>query len=261
MCARTSGRSPRAMGVSTNQHFSVSTLRRMRHPEYTYSRAESTAPRIHRVGHAPARSNAPVATVPYLQSVIPTNRLRFLADICRQALQRSPGHVLEVGVYRGGSLGVLAQVVNEVCPRYRVIGVDTFSGHPYSDNHPVHPQGKYADVDTTVLRTALDGQVYGSLVDLHRGRVEAILDSLNLDNIAFAHIDCDLYLPVRHCAQEVPRLMKPDGCIYFDDYGHEHCPGATRAVLEVFPSRALHEVYMPDDRTCWSCHFRLDELA
>jgi hypothetical protein len=207
----------------------------------------------------PIRANAPVETVPYLQSVIPLNRLDYLVETCRNALLRCPGHVLEIGVYRGGSLSRLAEVVAEVCPAYRAIGIDTFAGHPYSDGHPVHPKGKYDDVDLRELSFRLAAQPHGSLVELHAGRVEDILPDLALKDVVFAHVDCDLYLPVRYCAQHLPPVMKNRGMIYFDDYGHEHCPGATRAVGEVFPEDCLHQVSMPDDGTCWSCYFRLGE--
>jgi len=183
-----------------------------------------------------------------------------MTELCRDTLRRCPGHVLEVGVYRGGSLSRLAQVLMEVCPQYRVIGIDTFTGHPYTDGHPVHPAGKYADVDMAALRKELDQDGCGAVIDLYRGCVETVLDSLALEGLAFAHIDCDLYKPVRYCAEHVPRLMNPSSVIYFDDYGHEHCPGATRALMERFPKQVLHEVFMPDDRTSWSCHFRVEEL-
>lgn len=198
-------------------------------------------------------------TVPYLQSVIPPNRLDYLVETCRNVLLRCPGHVLEIGVYRGGSLSRLAEVVAEVCPAHRAIGIDTFAGHPYSDGHPVHPQGKYADVDLRELAGRLAEQPYGCLVELHAGRVEDILHGLALKDVVFAHVDCDLYLPVRYSAQHLPIVMKASGTIYFDDYGHQHCPGATRAVGEVFRGDRLKHVSMPDDGTCWSCHLRLDE--
>lgn len=174
------------------------------------------------------RTNAPLDNVPYLHSVIPRNRLDYLAEICRQALGCCPGNVLEVGVYRGGSLSRLAQVVEDVCPQYRAFGIDTFSGHPYSDGHPMHPRGKYADVHLSLLREILNKQDYGLWVELHRGCVEDILNRLSLHDIAFAHIDCDLYIPVRYCAKHIPIFMKAGGLLYFDDYGHEHCPGATK---------------------------------
>lgn len=225
------------------------------------TRQSVTSANAQSAGRPLVRTNASVESVPYLHSVIPQNRLNFLVETCRQALMRCPGNVLEVGVYRGGSLSRLAQVVQEICPQYRAFGIDTFSGHPYSDGHPVHPQGKYSDVDLSLLRASFDEQVYGSWVELRMGRVEDILNRLSLRDIAFAHIDCDLYLPVRYCAERVPALMTEGGSLYFDDYGHDHCPGATKAVLETFPQGRIHDVIMPEDGTCWSCYVQLDEQA
>jgi hypothetical protein len=232
----------------------------MYHDASSLARWQSDKSLLTPVAVASVRTNAPVETVDYLQSVIPPNRLDYLVEKCRETLRRCPGHVLEIGVYRGGSLSRLAQLVEEVCPEYRVIGIDTFSGHPYSDGHPVHPLGKYADVDLGRLTAAFAEQPYGGRIGLHTGRVENILQDLRLHDVAFAHIDCDLFRPVAFCAATLPALMKRGGLLYFDDYGHDHCPGATRAVDEAFPPERINQVYMPDDGTCWSCHVRLDDL-
>lgn len=202
----------------------------------------------------PARTNKPVETSSYGSSVIPLNRLRFLVSKCRETLSENPGNVLEVGVYKGGTLLALAEVLREICPQFKVYGIDTFTGHPYTDNHPVHPAGKYADIERAELERVIVARNLHPWVMLYSGKVEEIFGSLQLKEVSFAHIDCDLYIPVKYCAQNVPRVMRRQGVIYFDDYGHEHCPGATRAVEEVFDESQLREVYMPDDNTCWSCY-------
>lgn len=199
-----------------------------------------------------SHSNSPVNTVAYLESVIPMNRLNFLEKTCRDVLKRLPGNVLEVGVYRGGSLIRLAEAVRDLCPEYRVIGIDTFMGHPYSDGHPVHPTGKYSDVDPEILKSLIAERGLSQWITLVQGRVEDIFDSLSLSDISFAHIDCDLYKPISYSARKVPLVLKKSGIIYFDDYGHEHCPGATRAVLENFERKSIEDVYLPEDGTCWS---------
>ena len=74
------------------------------------------------------RSNQPVESTDYLISVIPQNRLAHLALECRDSLRRLPGHVLEVGVYRGGTLLQLAKAVRECCPDKKVIGLTSGAG-------------------------------------------------------------------------------------------------------------------------------------
>jgi cysteine synthase len=87
--------------------------------------------------------NDPIEGVSYGESVVPDNRLDYLSWKCKETLKRTPGNVLEVGVYKGGTLIALAEALKEICPEYKVYGIDTFTGHPYSDGHPVHPEGKY----------------------------------------------------------------------------------------------------------------------
>lgn len=164
---------------------------------------------------------------------------------------------MEVGVYKGGTLIVLAEALKEVCPEYKVYGIDTFTGHPYTDGHPVHPKGKYADVDKKGMEEYIKSKGLENQIVLYDGKVEEILDTLNLKNISFAHIDCDLYIPVKFCAENVPKITKEHGVIYFDDYGHKHCPGATKAIEEVFKTNQINSVYMPEDNTRWSGYVQL----
>jgi O-methyltransferase len=199
-----------------------------------------------------ATVNKPVETVPYGQTVIPRNRLKLLAEACRKALKRVPGNVLEVGIYRGGTFVQLAKAVQDICPQFQAFGIDTFLGHPYTDGHRNHPKGKYSDVDLGELFYFFNSQGLGNRIELFLGKVEEIFASLGLGNISFAHIDCDLYIPVKYCAENVPRVMNKGGVIFFDDYGHDHCPGATRAVEEVFSSEQINVVQL-NDGTRWSC--------
>lgn len=202
------------------------------------------------------RTNEPVDSVPYGETVIPENRLKFLAQKCREVLEQTPGNVIEVGVYRGGTLVELAKVVRDVCPSNKVYGIDTFTGHPYDDGHPIHPVGKYSDVEVEKLKEVFEDKGLGEWIELHKGKVEEIFNDLDLSDISFVHVDCDLYTPIKFCAEHIAPLIKRGGMIYFDDYGHEHCPGATQAVREVFSSDQIEEVALPDG-TCWSGYVKL----
>ncbi|WP_414682882.1 TylF/MycF/NovP-related O-methyltransferase [Longimicrobium sp.] len=203
------------------------------------------------------RTNDPVDSVGYLASVIPRNRLNYLVSLCEETLRQVPGNVLEVGVYRGGSLVCLADVVSRVSPEHCVFGVDTFTGHPYTDGHPIHPIGKYADIEVDTLIRSLTARGLDRWIKLIRGRVEHVLDPDSIRPLSFVHVDCDLYSPVLYCARELPSRIQRGGIIYFDDYGHEHCPGATAAVREMFATAQVTEVYMQEDETCWSCFIRV----
>lgn len=202
------------------------------------------------------RTNEPVEVVPYGQSVIPDNRLEFLGKKCEKVLRRVPGNVLEIGVFRGGTIIRLAKSLQAASPSNKVYGIDTFSGHPYTDGHKVHPKGKYADVDVMLLLEAFKEEKVDTDISLFSGQVEYLFKSLDLENISFVHVDCDLYVPIKFCCEVIAPLINKGGMIYFDDYGHEHCPGATKAVNESFSLERIHEVSLPDG-TSWSAFINL----
>lgn len=200
--------------------------------------------------------NDPIETVEYGKTVIPKNRLEFLGNKCKQTLLKVHGNVLEVGVYKGGTLIELAKQVRDFCPQYKVYGIDTFEGHPYDDGHPVHQKGKYADVNITELEDTLKKAGVDKWVKLIKGKIEDVFDASNISNVSFAHIDCDLYIPVKYSATNITPKINKGGIIYFDDYGHEHCPGATKAVEEIFPKEKIKVVSL-EDGTSWSGYIQL----
>jgi len=202
-------------------------------------------------------NNAPVESVEYGQTIIPKTRLDFLYEKCKETLINTPGNVLEVGVYKGGTLSVLAKAVQEVCPDRIVFGIDTFEGHPYSDGHPVHYVGKYNDVEIDVLTRYFLDLGLNNNIKLEQGKIEEIWPNLNIKDLSFVHIDCDLYKPIRYCCEHILRSVKPRGVIYFDDYFHEHCPGATRAIEECFAKEDINLITIIEDQTCWSGYINL----
>jgi hypothetical protein len=198
-------------------------------------------------------TNAPVDTVEYGQSVIPQNRVELLKRRCRRQLDCMPGDVLEVGVYRGGTLFVLAEEARRAGGG-RVIGIDTFKGHPYTDGHPVHPSGKYSDVSRAQLEKLIAERGFADIIQLHTGLVEDVLGSIDVSRVSFAHIDCDLEQPIEFCAKHLAHRLPIGASIYFDDYLHEHCPGATAAVRRVFGNVPAFHL---NDHTEWSCEIRI----
>lgn len=199
----------------------------------------------------PHHVNACVNVAEYGVSVNQANRVELLRKRCEATIRAFPGDVLEVGVYRGGTLVVLAEAVRRLSPGRTVIAVDTFRGHPYSDGHPVHPKGKYGDVCVAELRAMLAARGLSDYVSIEVGLAEEILPLLDLRGVTFAHIDCDLYKAIKFCASYLPTRISPDGTLFFDDFLHDHCPGATRALIEEFGAH-IRAIQL-DDGSEWSC--------
>lgn len=188
---------------------------------------------------------------PSPESVISSPRLAYLRRLVRQILSEVKGHIVEVGVYRGGSLTVLAREALELAPTARVIGVDTFAGHPYSDGDPVHKEGKFCETSMQLVRESVEP--LGN-VTLIQGRFEDLDPNFAPAPLVFVHVDCDLYHPIAKCIERLwPRLVA-GGVMAFDDYFHPNCPGATKAVNEAFPAERIHLMHRVKDEI--GCYVR-----
>jgi len=166
-----------------------------------------------------------------LESLIGTETLRELSTM---AAATPPGALVEVGVYRGGSAIWLYELAQEQGRDLYLF--DTFAGIPYK-THPddAHNVGDFGDGLTCEQATHLfaRAQVIGGVFP------DSAL-GLDLDNVAFAHLDVSQYKS--YCdaiAYLYPRMIE-GGVMWFDDY--DCLAGAKRAVDERLgePQRAPH---------------------
>ena len=163
------------------------------------------------------------STVNKPESVVGDN----IIEVMLQTLKTTPasGCIVEVGVYKGGTLWHLAQAA-EGRPVY---GYDTFGGMPFSHDGDSHKTGDFADTSLDAVQAAVpeatlvQGTFPGSLIDM--------------PPIAFAHVDCDQYQSVKDCINVLGPKMMVGGVMWFDDY---NClPSANRAVDEAFSADRL----------------------
>jgi hypothetical protein len=137
--------------------------------------------------------------------------LAVLVDLLRVARRTPPGTWVEVGVYTGGSATLLYNICN---PNILHL-FDTFAGIPMS-NPAMGDRHGIGEFDGS---HALDG--LRRLMPDARFHVGVFPETLpdDLDNVAFAHIDCDQYQSVRDCITHLWPRMVPGGVMWFDDYG------------------------------------------
>jgi O-methyltransferase len=95
-------------------------------------------------------------------------------------------------------------------------------------------------VQQTFSRHGLD--VDGRSISLVKGLFEDTLPSRPAAPIAFAHIDCDWYDPVRLCLEHVMPSLFPGGAVIFDDY-HDYggCKVAVDEFLEANPQVVMDD--------------------
>ncbi len=144
------------------------------------------------------------------------------------------GSAVEFGTFRGGSAGVLAQVLK---PTGKILHVlDSFEGlPPPTDRDNYHKTGDFNDTAFEVVRDGL--LKISSAVRVHRGYFDVTLDAIREERFCVAHIDVDLYESVRECLEFTYPRMAPGGIILLDDYGARTCLGAKAATDEFLATR------------------------
>jgi O-methyltransferase len=162
------------------------------------------------------------------------------------------GDFIEFGVALGGSAILIASAAKG---ERRFLGFDVFGliPEPTSDKDDEISRRRFkviaagasagiggelyygyrADLFADVVRAfAHNGlRVDGDKVALVKGLFEETWPKYRVDKIAFCHIDCDWYDPVKFCLETVAPVLAIDGIIMLDDY---HDYGGCRTAVEEF---------------------------
>ena len=184
----------------------------------------------------PSATYAPWLSDDHFMSLYDAIKNHSLVDIYRcwelytlgHQLSDINGCYLEVGVWRGGTGALLADVANNYGKT--VYLADTFSGVvKASHEDTVYYGGEHSDTSVEIVQTLMQ--------DLKLANVE-ILEGIFPDqtgdqipqNIALLHCDVDVYESAAHIISFVQDRLCSGGVIVFDDYGFDSCVGITRLV-------------------------------
>ena len=152
-----------------------------------------------------------------------------------------PGEVAEVGVYRGGTAKLLAQLFSHKNKAVHLF--DTFSGMPQTDpNKDLLRKGAYAHTSLERVKELLEKY---SNVEFHQGFFPDTATPITNTEFCLVHIDVDIYKSVMDCCHFFYRRMTNGGVMVFDDYGFLSCPGAKTAVDEFFSDKDEYPIYLP----------------
>lgn len=151
-----------------------------------------------------------------------------------------PGDFLEFGVALGGGSILIATVAKAT--GHSFAGFDVFATipPPTSDKDDKKSKERYAIIAEGKSKGIGGDQYYGYRTDLYNDVVGAFgRHGLSVDGtairlvkglfeetwpnhasqqIAFAHLDCDWYDPVKYCLDAVAERLSPGGRIVLDDY-------------------------------------------
>ena len=153
-----------------------------------------------------------------------------------------PGSFVECGVWKGGSLFVIAKTLAQLGVSDRqIFGFDTFSGMPAASDEDVRYDGMHGRDPTAMnLDAAPSADRVRALVltsgyppdrlQLVQGRVEDTLPDAAPAEIALLRLDTDWYESTRHELEQLYPRLAPGGILIIDDYGHWN--GARQATDE-----------------------------
>jgi hypothetical protein len=171
-----------------------------------------------------------------------------------------PGHLAELGVYRGNSAAVMAHFARAYGRQLFLF--DTFEGfdprdltdrdfgeyRPFVDTSLGHVQDAVGKDSVHYIKGYFPASVPSDLIDVH---------------FSVVHLDCDLYEPMKAgLAFFYPRLS-PGGLMIMHDYANPHWAGVRQAVDEFALGIPEGVVVLPDKsgtamiRKCAAVEFRI----
>jgi hypothetical protein len=158
-----------------------------------------------------------------------------LFNICQFNAIAPSGIGYELGVYNGGVSRML------MYEGRRMVCFDTFEGVKGSGEHDMMEDGEFQTASEVNVRRRLSAAeiVKGDVMDTLRLRPEH-------EDVAFAHLDMDVYEPTAYALAKIWLRLLPGGVIVCDDYGIWCTFGIKLAVDEFLKSRPnAKSIYLP----------------
>lgn len=162
------------------------------------------------------------------------------AQILNEGLR---GDIVELGVYRGNSAALLANLARRHSRRLYLF--DTFTGFDRRDFTGVDSHRRPGFANVSLERVT---QLVGTQdVFCVPGFFPESCAQIELPKeIVLAHLDCDLYEPTKAGLERFYPRVVPGGVIIVHDYSSGYWPGVTRAVDEFFIDRPERPILLPD---------------
>lgn len=160
-------------------------------------------------------------------------------------LAHTPGDILEVGVWRGGSSALIALALAHFKIEKKVYAADTFSGVVKAGPHDTrYAGGEHSDCSESDVRHFLSG--VSDRVEVLSGIFPDDFENhpATTARLALTHIDVDTYDSARDVLMNVWPRTSTGGLVIFDDYGFWGCEGITKLVNDepLADARSFHNL-------------------
>ena len=166
-----------------------------------------------------------------------------IMDILRTTLS-VPGHIAEIGSWRGANLLFLAKLLRIFDPHSlkQVHCFESFEGlneFATQDAGAVSAAGRYKGSFEELLDIINLYELQNEVI-VHKGRAEdtiaPFLSGRTELSFSFVYVDVDLYEPTKRLLAEFHPRMMPGSVFVFDEWNIERFPGETVAVREFMSS-------------------------
>lgn len=175
-------------------------------------------------------------------TLVSPDRCWILLNFMQHALNL-PGDFVELGVFRGGTALLAARVLAQRGDKRTLHLFDSFAGMPVTSKGEPYVSGDFGQTSEASVRKLVETTSVS--LQMHVGFIPDTFRNLELPQLAFAHIDVDLYKSVLDCIEFVYPRLAPGGIIVFDDYGFPGCVRAREAVDLAFATLPEKPIYLP----------------
>ena len=190
----------------------------------------------------------PVAYVPWLEdsafgenckivnkySLCGMAKLNFVWRMAGEACKLDRGIFIEIGTWRGGSGCLIAKKVEVENKSSEVFLCDTFTGVVKAgEMDDCYNGGEHADTDISIVEGLINKMNLKNVKILQGIFPEDTGEEIIGKEIAFAHIDVDVYQSTKDIIDYIWPMIIPGGIVVFDDYGTPTTKGQKKYIDEV----------------------------
>jgi O-methyltransferase len=143
--------------------------------------------------------------------------------------------VLEVGVWRGGTAGIMSQQLSNLQSKAVLYLADTFTGVAKAGvNDSFYTGGEHSDTSQEIVEDVLKNKSRYPYYKILKGIFpDDTAHGISIDEqFALCHIDVDVYTSAKDILEWVWERLITGGVVVFDDYGFHSCTGVTKLVDE-----------------------------
>lgn len=159
-----------------------------------------------------------------------------LWELVKESAKLKTGAYIEIGVWRGGSAGIITRTLKDLKVKETVYLCDTFVGVVKADEtkDSTFVGGEHSDTSEKIVNNLLKKKLKVSNYKLLKGIFPEETEKLipKKEKFRYCHVDVDTYQSAKDIHEWIWDKMVIGGMIIHDDYGFVRCDGITRLVDE-----------------------------